>query len=208
MENTNTPRAVYNTKRRTPSARGKSWAGTLCFFFGAIAFLGILAFGIIRSNEAILIWMLVSVVPIVLGIVFWARSGVEQNGTISFYDDRIVHKCRNEVFEFFPGQISSVVQSGNVVKIVFAGKTLTFVSVQAAIITQNINAFISAYAPGNAGYAAPAAAPVAAPAAAPAPAAPAAPAVDKAEEIRKYKQLVDDGVISQEQFDAIIKKMM
>ena len=75
---------------------------------------------------------------------------------------------------------------------------------QAALITQNINAFIAAYVPGNAGYAVPATsvAPVA-----PAPA-PAAPVVDKAEEIRKYKQLVDEGVLTQEQFEEIVKKMI
>ena len=206
MENTNTPRAVYNTQRRTPSARGKSWAGTILFIL-LIPVTAVLV-ALLRGNLDGARGLIVVIIPaamLALAIVFWARSGIEQNGTISFYDDRIVHKCRSEVFDIFPGQISSVSQSGNVVKIVFSGMTLTFVSAQAAMIVQNVNAFTAAYAPGNAGYAAPAAAPVAAPVAAPAPAAPAA---DKAEEIRKYKQLVDDGVISQEQFDAIIKKMM
>ena len=204
MENTNNPRAVYNTKRRTPSARGKSWAGTLLVVFCVP--VAIVLMTVVSMNKGEGGWvMLIPVVMVALGIFFWVRSGIEQNGTISFYDNKIVHKCRNEVFELLPGQISSVSQSGNVVKIVFSGKTLTFVSNQASMITQNINAFIAAYVPGNAGYAVPAA-----PVAQDAPVAPtpAAPVVDKAEEIRKYKQLVDDGVISQEQFDEIIKKMI
>ena len=204
MENTNNPRAVYNTKRRTPSARGKSWAGTLLVVFTLPALI-VMVYVVSASRGSAVIAFLIPVVMLGLGIFFWVRSGIEQNGTISFYDNKIVHKCRNEVFELLPGQISSVSQSGNVVKIVFSGKTLTFVSNQATLITQNINAFIAAYVPGNAGYAVPAA-PVAQ--AAPVAPTPAAPVVDKAEEIRKYKQLVDDGVISQEQFDAIIKKMM
>ena len=204
MENTNNPRAVYNTKRRTPSARGKSWAGTLLVVFTLPALI-VMVYVVSASRGSAVVAFLIPAVMLGLGIFFWVRSGIEQNGTISFYDNKIVHKCRNEVFELLPGQISSVSQSGNVVKIVFSGKTLTFVSNQATLITQNINAFIAAYVPGNAGYAVPAA-PVAQ--AAPVAPTPAAPVVDKAEEIRKYKQLVDDGVISQEQFDAIIKKMM
>ena len=204
MENTNNPRAVYNTKRRTPSARGKSWAGTLLVVFTLPALI-VMVYVVSASRGSAVVAFLIPAVMLGLGIFFWVRSGIEQNGTISFYDNKIVHKCRNEVFELLPGQISSVSQSGNVVKIVFSGKTLTFVSNQASMITQNINAFIAAYVPGNAGYAVPAA-PVAQ--AAPVAPTPAAPVVDKAEEIRKYKQLVDDGVISQEQFDAIIKKMM
>ena len=207
MENTNNPRAVYNTKRRTPSARGKSWAGTILVVF-SVPTLIVMVYVLSASRGSAVIAFMIPAVMLGLGIFFWVRSGIEQNGTISFYDNKIVHKCRNEVFELLPGQISSVAQSGNVVKVIFSGITLTFVSAQATQITQNINAFIAAYAPGNAGYAVPAApvAPVAQPA--PVVPAPAAPAVDKAEEIRKYKQLVDDGVISQEQFDAIIKKMM
>lgn len=207
MENTNNPRAVYNTKRRTPSARGKSWAGTILVVF-SVPTLIVMVYVLSASRGSAVIAFMIPAVLLGLGIFFWVRSGIEQNGTISFYDNKIVHKCRNEVFELLPGQISSVAQSGNVVKVIFSGITLTFVSAQATQITQNINAFIAAYAPGNAGYAVPAA--PAAPAAQPVPVAPApaAPAVDKAEEIRKYKQLVDDGVISQEQFDEIIKRMV
>lgn len=207
MENTNNPRAVYNTKRRTPSARGKSWAGTILVVF-SVPTLIVMVYVLSASRGSAVIAFMIPAVLLGLGIFFWVRSGIEQNGTISFYDNKIVHKCRNEVFELLPGQISSVAQSGNVVKVIFSGITLTFVSAQATQITQNINAFIAAYAPDNAGYAVPAA--PAAPVAQPVPVAPApaAPAVDKAEEIRKYKQLVDDGVISQEQFDEIIKRMV
>lgn len=202
MENTSstgrsTPVAVYYTKRRTPSARGKSWVGTLLFIFSFPALFVLAAMNAGRSA------LLIPGIMILGGIIFWIISGVEQNGTISFYDNKIVHKCRREVFELYPGQVSSVSQSGKVVKIIFSGKTLTFVSDNADQITQSVDSFISTYAPANTGYAAPVA-----PVVSIAPVNTSAPVSDKTEEIRKYKQLVDDGVITQEQFDAILKKML
>lgn len=123
MENTrstgrSTPVAVYYTKRRTPSARGKSWVGTLLFIFSFPALFVLAAMNAGRSA------LLIPGIMILGGIIFWIISGVEQNGTISFYDNKIVHKCRREVFELYPGQVSSVSQSGKVVKIIFSGKTL------------------------------------------------------------------------------------
>ena len=211
MVNTNTntaaPRATYRIKRRTPRARGLSWAGTILFILTIPAIFLAISFGRFYTDTQTMIVIAVIFVLFALAIAFWIMSGVSQNGVLSFYDDRIVSSCGYEKFEMMPGQVSAAMQSGNVVKIVFSGRTLTLVSFQAAEIVSNVNAFIAAYSGAVTGPAAPAAAPVAVPVAA-APAAPAAPVVDKAEEIRKYKQLVDDGVISQEQFDAIIKKMM
>lgn len=226
MENNNAntvaPRAVFRTQRRTPSARGKSWAGTILFILiiPVTVIFSVLFYNNLNSFGGFIV-VIVPCAMLAMAIVCWARSGIEQNGTLSFYDDRIVHICRQERFDMLPGQITSASYGGNVVKIVFSGKTLTLVSSQAAEIVQNVNAFISAYPFAGTNYGAPVApapmvpvatpmTPVAAPVAAPvapAPAAPAAPVVDKAEEIRKYKQLVDDGVISQEQFDAIIQRM-
>ena len=214
MVNTNTntaaPRATYRIKRRTPRARGLSWAGTILFILTIPAIFSAIVFGPFSTDTQIMIYFGGIFILFALAIAFWIMSGVSQNGVLSFYDDRIVSSCGYEKFEMMPGQVSAAMQSGNVVKIVFSGRTLTLVSFQAAEIVSNVNAFIAAYSGAVTGPAAPAAAPVAAPVApvAAAPAAPAAPVVDKAEEIRKYKQLVDDGVISQEQFDAIIKKMM
>ena len=208
MVNTNTntaaPRATYRIKRRTPRARGLSWAGTILFILTIPAIFLAISFVRFYTDTQTMIVIAVIFVLFALAIAFWIMSGVSQNGVLSFYDDRIVSSCGYEKFELMPGQVSAAMQSGNVVKIVFSGRTLTLVSFQAAEIVSNVNAFIAAYSGAVTGPAAPAAVPVAAPVAA----APAAPVVDKAEEIRKYKQLVDDGVISQEQFDAIIKKMM
>lgn len=208
MVNTNTntaaPRATYRIKRRTPRARGLSWAGTILFILIIPAIFLAISLGRFFTETQIMLYIGGMFILVALAIAFWIMSGVSQNGVLSFYDDRIVSVCGYEKFEMMPGQVSAAMQSGNVVKIVFSGKTLTLVSFQAAEIVSNVNAFIAAYSGAVTGPAAPAAAPVAAPVAP----APAAPVVDKAEEIRKYKQLVDDGVISQEQFDAIIKKMM
>ena len=210
MVNTNTntaaPRATYRIKRRTPRARGLSWAGTILFILTIPAIFLAISLGRFFTETQIMLFIGGMFILVALAIAFWIMSGVSQNGVLSFYDDRIVSSCGYEKFEMMPGQVSAAMQSGNVVKIVFSGRTLTLVSFQAAEIVSNVNAFIAAYSGAVTGPAAPVAVPVAPVAAA--PAAPAAPVVDKAEEIRKYKQLVDDGVISQEQFDAIIKKMM
>lgn len=78
------------------------------------------------------------------------------------------------------------------IKIVFSGKTLTLVSDRATEITKNVNAFISAYSNNEFMQTAP------------------EPAANtqslSPEDIRKYKQLVDEGIITQEQFDEIIKR--
>lgn len=210
MVNTNTntaaPRATYRIKRRTPRARGLSWAGTILFILTIPAIFLAISLGRFFTETQIMLFIGGMFILVALAIAFWIMSGVAQNGVLSFYDDRIVSSCGYEKFEMMPGQVSAAMQSGNVVKIVFSGRTLTLVSFQAAEIVSNVNAFIAAYSGAVTGPAAPVAVPVAPVAAA--PAAPATPVVDKAEEIRKYKQLVDDGVISQEQFDAIIKKMM
>ena len=182
MDNSSRAPLTYNVKRRTPEARGKSWIGTI--FFGI---------GLLISSSLMLMMTLGSGSPfIVLGIVFWTKSNTSQNGTITFYDDRIVYHCRNEKFVLLPGQVSHVTQSGTLIKIVFSGKTLTLVSDRASEITRNVNAFISAYAGNNA-----------APQTAQAPANTQSISPD---DIRKYKQLVDEGIITQEQFNEIIKK--
>lgn len=199
MDNSSRAPLTYNVKRRTPEARGKSWIGTIFFGIGLLIFSSLMLMMTLGSGSPFASLtgrsgaeLLFAVPFIVLGIVFWTKSNTSQNGTITFYDDRIVYHCRNEKFVLLPGQVSHVTQSGTLIKIVFSGKTLTLVSDRASEITRNVNAFISAYAGNNA-----------APQTAQAPANTQSISPD---DIRKYKQLVDEGIITQEQFDEIIKK--
>lgn len=188
----NTP-ITFNIKRRTPEARGKSWAGTLVFGFGLLLFAVIMLIFYMRITEQIAL-MLIPVPFIVVGIVLWTKSNNAQNGTLTFHSDMIMYKCGSESFKMLPGQVTHVNQSGNQVRIIFAGKTLYIVSPDATQITHNVNAFMAAY--NN----------LAPQAAAPAPA-PVQKSAPDPDEIRKYKQLVDEGVITQQQFDEILKKM-
>ena len=193
---------VFRIKRRTPRARKLSWLATMLFAIGVFVVISIFFCGFTIPSTAD--WILYLLIPaiafFVFGIVFWTKSNNAQNATLAFYNDKIVYKGIGETIEMFPGQVSHAQQSGKVVKIVFSGKTLTIVSEQADDVTNNVNSFVSAYT--NAAVAAAVQVPVAtAPAQASAPTPSLSP-----EDIRKYKQLVDDGVITQEQFDEILKK--
>lgn len=193
MDNQKNSPVTFNIKRRTPEARGKSWAGTLVFGFGLLIFAAALFLGVMRIIENMAL-MLIAVPFIVVGIVLWTKSNNAQNGTLTFHSDMIMYKCGSESFKMLPGQVTHVNQSGNQVRIIFAGKTLYIVSPDATQITHNVNAFMAAY--NN----------LAPQAAAPAPA-PVQKSAPDPDEIRKYKQLVDEGIITQQQFDEILKKM-
>ncbi|MCR5805273.1 MAG: SHOCT domain-containing protein [Clostridia bacterium] len=199
MENTNQAPLTYAVKRRTPEARRKSWIGTAFFGIGLLYFAILMLLMTLGSGSPFSsltggsgLELFFSVPFIVLGIVFWTKSNNSQNGTINFYNDKIVYHCRSEKYVLLPGQISHVSQSGTMIKIVFSGKTLTLVSDRATEITKNVNAFISAYSNNEFMQTAP------------------EPAANtqslSPEDIRKYKQLVDEGIITQEQFDEIIKR--
>lgn len=137
---------------------------------------------------------------IVFSIVLWVKSNNEQRGTLTFYgsENRIVSRVMQEVIEIKPDQISEVLRNGNLVKIVFSGTTLTLVSDRAVDIVNAANEMIRVCKQNPPVYQQTAAnrIPVQAP----------VQTQINPDEIRKYKQLVDDGIITQEQFDQIIKQ--
>lgn len=199
MENTNALKFIVF--RRVARARWKTPVGIVMLVSGiSLAIAGVITFAlavkVAPKNELgpLLPGIFMIMVALIIGIIgiIILSEGKRQPGTIIFSNDKISYNCQNEMIDFLPGQITSAHQNGNIVSIVFQGKTLEVAADQASMIVQNINAFISAHQAAQAVSAAPAAAP--------------AHSSISADEIRKYKQLVDDGVISQEQFEEIVRK--
>ena len=203
MDNNNEQPDIFFIRRRTPRARGLSWGGTI--FFGA----GLLTSGYYwlmtqrytnMSEVTMFRFGIFIALFFICAILMWVASSKAQNGTISISDELISCKCERTFLDIMPGQVSSVTRYDDVVKIVFCGKTLTIRSEKAPQIEDRVKDFISAYKySGNSVNAVPV--PVAVP-----------KAESKneqlsADKIREYKQLVDDGIISQEQFDQIIEKL-
>ena len=89
-----------------------------------------------------------------------------------------------------PGQISSVHREANVVKITYLASTLTIKSDKAALIADRVQNFVNEHKffvnkmdiENDSITVSP-------------------------EKIREYKQLVEEGIITQDQFDEIIKKL-
>ncbi len=194
---------VFEITRRTPRARALSWVGTglfvtdllfsypfVSYFTGLrVKFLDVFKFKTI-TDVVIYRWSVFAILFLLLAIILWTASHKAQQGTISFCDDRIICKCERSTIEFLPGQISSVNRNDNVVKINFVGRTLTIKSEKAPRITEKVQDFISAYEySGRPNVSVSSTSNI------------------SADKIREYKQLVDDGIITQEQFDAIIKKI-
>lgn len=203
MDNSNEQPDIFFIRRKTPRARGLSWGGTI--FFGA---------GLLTSGY---FWLMTQRYPNMSGtttfrfgifialfflcaIIMWVASSKAQNGTISISDERISCKCERTFLDIMPGQVSSVTRYDDLVKIVFCGKTLTIRSEKAAQIEDRVKDFISAYKYfGN----------LVNVNSTPIVVQKAEPKEDSisADKIREYKQLVDDGIITQEQFDQIIEKL-
>ncbi|MBR6987694.1 MAG: hypothetical protein IKH82_06465 [Clostridiales bacterium] len=206
MENKNEPVAVYNVRRHTPSATGNKGCGTI-FFAAAILLVILFVFALINKIDPILkkalMYFLISAVLALIGFLIFLYTNVSWSGTLKFYNDRIEYRLNNgrEQFTILPGQLSKIVLVNNgIIKIVFGRTTLPLDTRQAREIADKLNEFIAAHPyPVYTAYpvnAMPAPAPVQAPAAPPARLNP--------EEIRGYRKLVEDGVITDEQFNKII----
>ena len=206
MENTNSKPLEFVVFRRNPREGWKVPVGiglivtgiVQALLLGYIAYVAQLEFLSGVAGIAIL----VSVILIVTGILIAAESG-QKTGSIVIDQNQIRYQCKKEKIVFLPGQITSVLQEGNIVSSAYQGKTLKVVVPKATELVSNINAFIEA-----------------------------SPANDTQVSvynvtndagqqggietqpvnildpvtIREYKKLVDDGVISQEQFEEIVRK--
>ena len=206
---------VFEITRHTARAGGLSWCGTFFFVAGLLCssylfcdlnsgrglkldvgkyFAFLKKLNIVRTRpltdiEAFRLTVFI-VLFFIIAIILWVASKNAQRGTISFYKDKISCRCERTFVDLMPGQISSVQRDGDVVKIFYLASTLTIKSDKASRITARVQNFISEFkysSNKSVGEK--------------------APVTVSADKIREYKQLVNDGIISQEQFDEIIKKL-
>lgn len=208
MENTNSKPLEFVVFRRNPRDGWKVPVGVGLIITGivqALLFTYIAYLGVGIGMGSGIVWIIIIVVSLILivtGILIAAESG-QKTGSIVIDQNQIRYQCKKEKIVFLPGQITSVLQEGNVVSIAYQGKTLKVVVPKAAELVSNINTFIEACPANNTQVSAPNA----------------SNDVGKQGEvetqpvnildpftIREYKKLVDDGVISQEQFEEIVRK--
>ncbi len=206
---------VFEITRYTARAAGLSWCGTFFFVTGLLAssylffdlnsdrglkidaskyFELLRKLNIVRNRPLtdveVFRWSVFIVLFFILAIILWVASKNAQRGTIMFFDDRISCKCERTFVDLMPGQISSVRREANVVKITYLASTLTIKSDKAALIADRVQNYVNEHKF----------------------------SVNKTdiendsitvspEKIREYKQLVEEGIITQDQFDEIIKKL-
>lgn len=206
---------IFEITRRTARAACLSWCGTACFVAG-ILFSSYLFFdlntgrglkldssryfdflkrmNVIRvrplTNIEVFRWSILISLLFVLTVILWVASKRAQRGTISISNEKISCICERTFVYLMPGQISSVQRNGDRIKIFYLASTLTIKSQKAPQIEDRIKDFINAYKYSDKHVSVDQT----------------ANSVDTGK-IREYKQLVDDGIISQEQFDQIINKI-
>lgn len=195
---------IYKIKRRTARARALSWVGTGFFVLDLIV-LYFLA-PIILSQEVdfrnllyfenhlyveVFRSCIFAALFFFIAVILWAASYNAQQGTIAFYnEEKITCRCERAFVDLLPGQVSSVQQDGNVVRIMYLNRTLTIQSENASQIRERVQNFISAYNYSGNNIVKNSIDPLV-----------------SAAKIREYKELVDEGIITQEQFDAIVSKI-
>jgi hypothetical protein len=195
---------IYKIKRRTARARALSWVGTGFFVLDLVVLY--LLVPIILSHEVDFRNLLYFENPLdvevfrkcifaalffFIAVILWTASFNAQQGTIAFYnEEKITCRCERAFIDILPGQVTSVQQDGDVVRIMYMNRTLTIQSENASQIKERVQDFISAYKySGNNTV---------------------NNSIDpliSAAKIREYKELVDEGIITKEQFDAIVSKI-
>lgn len=195
---------IYKIKRRTARARALSWVGTGFFVLDLVVLY--LLVPIILSHEVDFRDILYFKNPLdvivfrrcifaalffLIAVILWAASYNAQQGIIAFYnEEKITCRCERAFVDILPGQVSSVQLEGDVVRIMYLNRTLTIQSEYASQIKDRVQNFISAYKYSGNNIVNNSIDPLV-----------------SAAKIREYKELVNDGIITQEQFDAIVSKI-
>jgi hypothetical protein len=139
---------IFEIRRRTPRSRGLSWAGTIMFAHALIGAYIIFVFSNAGADISFRgAWGLLVFTALffILALILWGASSSAQNGTLLIYDDKISCRCERTFIDILPGQITSVLREGDIVRILYLGKTLTIKSEKASQIKDRVQDFISAY---------------------------------------------------------------
>lgn len=191
----------FDIKRRTPGARAKLIIGRIAI---VVSFLLIAVFVAIVSSgaagEGVAFIPLGIAAPVIItGIVLCASSNNSMNGTMTFLKDKAIYQCGDERFEILPDKITAAHRSYEKVLIVFSGIKLRIVSEQAPEIMHCLDIMVNP-SDGSEAEEAPDAADR------DEPTSTERAALIDPNILREYKKLVDEGVLSQEQFDEIVRK--
>lgn len=191
----------FDIKRRTPGARAKLIIGRIAI---VVSFLLIAVFVAIVSSGAAgegvaFIPLGIAAPVIVVGIVLCASSNNSMNGTMTFLKDKAIYQCGDERFEIFPDKITAAHRSYEKVLIVFSGIKLRIVSEQAPEIMHCLDIMVNPSDRSEAEEAPDAAD-------RDEPTSTERAALIDPNILREYKKLVDEGVLTQEQFDEIVRK--
>lgn len=191
----------FDIKRRTPGARAKLIIGRIAI---VVSFLLIAVFVAIVSSGAAgegvaFIPLGIAAPVIIVGIVLCASSNNSMNGTMTFLKDKAIYQCGDERFEIIPDKITAAHRSYEKVLIVFSGIKLRIVSEQAPEIMHCLDVMVNPSDRSEAEEAPDAAD-------RDEPTSTERAALIDPNILREYKKLVDEGVLSQEQFDEIVRK--
>ena len=191
----------FDIKRRTPGARAKLIIGRIAI---VVSFLLIAVFVAIVSSgaagEGVAFIPLGIAAPVIItGIVLCASSNNSMNGTMTFLKDKAIYQCGDERFEILPDKITAAHRSYEKVLIVFSGIKLRIVSEQAPEIMHCLDIMVNPSDRSEAEEAPDAAD-------RDEPTSTERAALIDPNILREYKKLVDEGVLSQEQFDEIVRK--
>lgn len=191
----------FDIKRRTPGARAKLIIGRIAI---VVSFLLIAVFVAIVSSgaagEGVAFIPLGIAAPVIItGIVLCASSNNSMNGTMTFLKDKAIYQCGDERFEILPDKITAAHRSYEKVLIVFSGIKLRIVSEQAPEIMHCLDIMVNPSDRSEAEEAPDAAD-------RDEPTSTERAALIDPNILREYKKLVDEGVLTQEQFDEIVRK--
>ena len=224
MENTNATEqsvndsSVFEVTRRIRGSKAKSIVGFILFVFGLAFVLGLISFACSGGTDSGLIvcFIILTVLSFVIGAVLQTKKSEE--GTLTFYPDKIVFSGNKTKLELYVSEISVAQKKADVLKIVAANTTLVVIADQAdeialkirellhtadgddsVSVTEQTSEVDTEQPQGNEEEESSVPSPKADAASTPA---------EKAEALREYKKLVDEGVLTKEQFDEIVKKLV
>jgi len=203
MSSHNEEPEIYAITRRTPRSIGLGWGGTVLFMIGLISafFLGWFYFVRIISDVFAIQWCIFTGLFLILGIILWRASANAEYGTLLIFDDKVSCRCERTIVDIKPDQITSVYRYRKNVFIVFSGKTLSIHPEEPSALVRRLNEYVDEYnhpeeyideetEPETELESDTESEPI------------------SPDKIREYKQLVDDGLITQAQYDAIIERLV
>lgn len=221
MENSNVPEqndkdsSVFEVTRRIRGSKAKSIVGFVLFIFGLAFLIGLISLACSGSADSGLIvcFIILTTLSFIIGAVLQTRKSEE--GTLTFYPDKIVFSGNKTKMELYASEIRVAQKKADVLKIVAANTTLVVIADQAEAIALKIRELLHT-ADGDDGVTATEQTPEIdneqpqenAEEESSTEADTASTPAEKADALREYKKLVDEGVLTQEQFEEIVKKII